>query len=144
MKIESRKTRNRLGGLALAALVGATAACGGNGGGDGGPLSGRWVGPIQSDEGGPGQVTVNFNQSDDRLTGTWEARFDDPAFDNQGTLNGRVEGDTIDVLLNSSNPDLCDFDALGVRDGEDRITGTYETTPDCATSTGGSFDVTRT
>ena len=133
---------NRIGRLTIAAAL-FLASCGGGGGGGGGPLAGRWAGPIQSDDGGPGVITLRFNQSGEGLTGTWVTQFGNPSFDNEGTLRGTVIDDTVQVLLDSANPDVCDFDAVGIREGDDRITGSYQTTDACATSRGGTFDVTR-
>ena len=133
----------RIGGLALVAMLAMTPSCGGGGGGGGGPLTGEWAGPIESDSGGPGEITLSFGQSGERLGGTWVARFDNPSFDDEGTLRGTVTGDTVEIVLDSANPDRCDYDAVGVQEGGDRITGSYQTTDECASSTGGVFDVTR-
>lgn len=108
------------------------------------PLTGTWSGTINDDVAGAGTVTVTFSQgSDGSLSGTFQSTFSNSSFNNQGSVSGEVSGDDVTVLLDSSDPSACDFNATGTRQGSNEITGNYQTTASCAQSSGGTFDITR-
>jgi hypothetical protein len=132
--------------IAVVSLLTLILGCGNDRGGDGNfdsSLSGVYFGSIQDNVAGPGTLEIDITQSGSNYSGTFDATFDNPSFDNSGTISGTIDGNSITVFIDSADPTVCDFVGSGGRRSEDRITGTFREGQRCLDDVSGSFDISR-
>ena len=119
-------------------------ACGDDGDGCGNPpvIAGDWSGTLVDSSCGNGNFGVTFVQSGCAVTGIWSADFTVPACDALGSLEGGLDGSTLDVTLNQTGDD-CRVDVNGVVSGANQITGTYTQRGGCEVIAGGTLSIQR-
>lgn len=136
----ARLWRRSVGGWVLALAL-ALVGCGGD---DDLNLSGRWAGTVQDSGSGAGSMVLMFSQTEQQVAGTWTIAFPGGAANtNGGTLTGTVNDPAITLLLTSTQGQGCAFTVAAKNDDDDRLTGTYTTSPGCALTQSGTFDVRR-
>ena len=107
-----------------------------------GELDGEWAGAIQSSTAGAGELRATLHDDHGAVTGTWETTFDDPAFNDQGTLAGTVNGIEFAATFQPEVVTNCPLQIHGTIVEENRLTGTFMAV-NCTTNVTGSFVLTR-
>jgi hypothetical protein len=90
---------------------------------------------------GSGAAQVTFSQNGNAIGGTWTATFPNPAANDAGTINGQLNGSTLQLVLNPGNPSGCPYNVTATVSGSN-ITGTY-TTVNCTVAAGGGISLAR-
>ena len=123
-------------------VIGATLLGFSNCGGDDHSLVGTWSGAFRDSRGGLGGGSLIFSQqSGGSLQGSWRVFFQltglSSNFNNQGSLTGTLDGNSIAAVLTSQGP--CPFSLQATRTGR-QMSGTYVAV-NCASPETGSFDL---
>lgn len=80
--------------------------------------SGSWSGTISDSLAGTGTISASMIQKGSDIGGTWSAAFDHPEAGNTGgVLLGEIEGNSVGLLLEPSNPELCPYAVVVTRSG---------------------------
>lgn len=103
-------------------------------------VGGSFAGPINDSSGGQGTLTLNIQQKNRKLAGSWSAVFEDGT-ELDGTIKGQAMRKAINVKLLTSNP-KCHYNVIASVDGN-QLQGNLIATKRCQDDNSATFTVDR-
>lgn len=131
--------------LGLLVLAVALAGCNGGGGipgatsGEEGRLTGSWTGGVETIAAGLGTFTVDLSHRGDSIEGLWVTCYDNPRYNEAGTLSGEVTDKILTLTLVPFGPDGCTRELTALID-DDLLAGSF-TAVACATPEHADFEI---